>query len=133
MKIKYVHAHFLISIGDYSNERIGFTVEIQESDSVDDVVVELRSKAIEIVGKKAKDIYREKYEAERELSAITKLLREATERWNQTAEFLRAQGIKPDASTMPRFSGLLLGKVEEEEVVEAEEVDPDDIPFKDNF
>lgn len=131
MKIKYIHAHFLVPVGDYSNERVGFTAELEENETIQDVVSELRSQAIEVIGNKAKDLYNEKWKVERELNETKRRLREAREQWNQTAEFLRAQGIRPDASPMPRFSGLLLGKVEEEQVIEAEEVDPHDIPFND--
>ncbi|MEH2069155.1 MAG: hypothetical protein V7K47_13510 [Nostoc sp.] len=56
MKIKLVHAHFLISIGDYSNERVGFTVELEEGETVKDVVATLRQQAVTAVGPKAKEL-----------------------------------------------------------------------------
>lgn len=127
MKIKTIHAHFLISSGDYCNERIGFSVELEADETVESVVAELRAKAIEAIGKKAREIYDEKWEAQKELREITKRLHQARDEWNKTADFLRAQGIKPDASPMPQFSfsNLLTGRVEEESVT-AEMVDEED-------
>jgi hypothetical protein len=42
MKIKRLHAHFLISTGSYNNERIGFSVELNEGESVEEIVTNLR-------------------------------------------------------------------------------------------
>jgi hypothetical protein len=56
MKIKLLHAHFLISIGSYSNERIGFTVELDDSEDAAQAVSELREHARAIVGKPADEL-----------------------------------------------------------------------------
>ena len=61
-------------------------------------------------------------------------IREATKKWDATAEFLREQGIKPDISNMPQFTNLLPEiKDEHSGVVDGEiqEGDIDDIPFED--
>lgn len=50
MKIKRLHAHFLISTGSYNNERIGFSVELDEDETVESVVSQLRERAKNIVG-----------------------------------------------------------------------------------
>ncbi|MCC5622813.1 hypothetical protein [Nostoc sp. CHAB 5715] len=131
MKIKFVHAHFLISIGDYSNERVGFTVELEEGDTVTSVVNHLRQQAITAVGPKSEELYNQNRRLQvenRELEERTKKLRLE---WEATAEFLRAQGIKPEAPSMPQFNKLIAAAKVEEESVTAEivEPDPDDIPF----
>ncbi len=42
MKIKRLHAPNLISTGNYNNERIGFSVELNEGESIESVVTSLR-------------------------------------------------------------------------------------------
>jgi hypothetical protein len=128
MKIKQIHAHFLISIGNYSNERIGFTVEFdEENDSITQVIENLRLKAREAVGLSADELYSEKYAAESACREVQQRLAKLRTEWDATAEFLKAQGIKPDAPSMPQFNKLLeASKVEGETIVEGE---LDDAPF----
>ncbi|MBL1199125.1 MAG: hypothetical protein FWK04_08565 [Nostoc sp. GBBB01] len=124
MKIKQIHAHFLISIGDYSNERIGFTVELEEDETVEDVVSDLRDKAIKVVGAKADTLYNQRSQLQSQCWELEKKLTKLRTEWDATAEFLRAQGIKTDAPPMPQFNNLLAAvKVEEQSVSEAEIVD----------
>lgn len=127
MKINQIHAHFLISIGNYSNERIGFTVELGEGESPEQAVAELRQKAIAIVGKSADDLYQEQWKLDGQIKLLENRLDKLRSEWEATAEFLRAQGIKPDAPSMPQFERLLkAAKVEEETVIEGE---LDGVPF----
>lgn len=127
MKIKLVHAHFLISIGSYSNERIGFTVELDESEDAAQAVSELREHARAIVGKPADELYGEKQNLEHAIRELERKLGKLRSEWDATAEFLKAQGIRPEAPSMPQFNNLLgAAKVEEETVVEGEFAD---IPF----
>ncbi|WP_445629279.1 hypothetical protein [Nostoc sp. DSM 114167] len=124
MKIKLVHAHFLISIGDYSNERIGFTVELEEGETIESVVTALRSEARKAVGPKADELYEARSILQKQCYALEKKINEVRSEWDATAEFLRTQGIKPDAPPMPQFSNLLAAvKVDEESVEQAEIVD----------
>ncbi|MDF5736791.1 MULTISPECIES: hypothetical protein [unclassified Nostoc] len=124
MIIKLIHAHFLISIGDYSNERIGFTVEPEDEETLEQVVTALRAEAIKVIGPKAKELYEARSILRGECYALEKKLTKARSEWDATAEFLKTQGIKPDAPPMPQFNNLLSAvKVEEELVSEAEIVD----------
>lgn len=121
MNIKQIHAHFLISIGNYSNERIGFTVELEENETPEQAVDELRQKAIAIVGKSAEDLYQEQWKLDGQVKILENRIDKLRSEWEATAEFLRAQGIKPDAPSMPQFERLLsAAKVEEEVVIEGE-------------
>ena len=121
MQIKVVHAHFLISIGNYSNERIGFSVELEEGETAESVIPQLREKALAIVGRPAQELYDEKYRAEQAIRPLEARLKQLRAEWDATSEFLRAQGINPDAPKMPVFSNLLAAaKVEEEEVVDGD-------------
>ena len=124
MKLQQLHAHFLVSIGDYSNERIGFTVELEEDETVEDVVSDLRDKAIKVIGLKADELYTLRRDLQNQCWELEKRLSKTHHEWNATAEFLRAQGIKPDAPPMPHFNNLLAAvKVEEQSHSEAVIVD----------
>lgn len=123
MQIKTVHAHFLISIGHYSNERIGFSVELEEGETPESVIPQLREKAKQIVGRTAEEIYDEKHRAEQAIRLLETRLKQLRAEWDATSEFLRAQGVNPDSPKMPVFSNLLAAaKVEEEATVEDGEI-----------
>ncbi|MHC5675350.1 hypothetical protein [Nostoc sp.] len=133
MKIKLVHAYFLISLGDYSNERIGFTVELEAEETIESVVSQLRQQAIAAIGPKSEELY----DRNRRLRVENRELQERNSKfrseWDATAEFLRAQGIKPEAPSMPQFQNLLNAAKPESQAVTAEfveEGDPDNIPFE---
>jgi len=129
MNIRQIHAHFLISIGNYSNERIGFTVELDEGENPVEVVESLRQTAREIVGKSADDLYQEKGQLEYAINELQRKLGTLRKEWDATAEFLKAQGINPCAPSMPQFDKLLAAtQVEHESVIQGE-VDYDDIPI----
>lgn len=123
MQIKQVHAYFLISIGNYSNERIGFTVELDEGESPEQAVAELREKAKTIVGQPADELYSEKYRIESAIRELERRLASLRKEWDATAEFLKAQGIRPDAPPMPQFNNLLKAAKVEEEAIGGELVD----------
>ena len=120
MHIKQIHAHFLISIGNYSNERIGFTVELEAEEAVETVVAELRQKAIAAVGPLAEELYEQKHQLERTCRELHQRLEKLKTEWDATAEFLRAQGIKPEAPSMPQFNNLLSAAKPEETVIEGQ-------------
>jgi hypothetical protein len=121
MKINQIHAHFLISTGNYCNERIGFSVTLDEGESVEEAVAELREKAIKSVGQTAEQLYNEKYAAEHQCRELQTRLAKLRKEWDAMSEFLKAQGIRADAPPMPQFNNLLeAAKVEEEAVVEGE-------------
>lgn len=131
MQIKLVHAHFLITLGDYSNERVGFTAVLEEGDTIESAVAEMRKQAIAAVGPKASHFYDKKRQLESENRILEQKINKLRSEWDATAEFLRTQGIKPEAPSMPQFQNLLAAVRIESESVEAEivEPDPDDIPF----
>jgi len=133
MHIKELHAHFLISIGDYSNERIGFTVKLEENETPEEIIPTLRDIAIKAVGPTNNDLYDKRRTMASECRVLELKLRELTEQWNATAEFLRAQGLKADAPTMPQFKNLLNSVIVESETVAEFADDDDDNEISDGF
>lgn len=107
MEFKTVSYSATINLGNYSNEKIGFTVQPGEDETPEQVVEALRQKVKEIGGLNAETLYNDLHFNRRKLEDLNRKIQKATEQWNSTAEFLRAQGIKPDSPDMPQFMNLL--------------------------
>ena len=126
MKIKTLYAHFLISLGSYSNERVGFSVELEQGESIESSVSELREQAKKAIGKKADELYSEKNKLLAQCSELEARLKTLRQEWDATAEFLKVQGLNPTAPSMPQFRNLLTAVTVESEVVVEEEDEGDD-------
>lgn len=107
MKIKTIHYSALINLGNYSNERIGFTAEVDEDDSIIDAFTVLRQKVEDNASLNSDKVRSMLYNGRNELNELKDKISKATDEWNRVAEFLRTQGIKPDAPDMPEFKMLL--------------------------
>lgn len=126
MKIKTVHYSALINVGNYNNEKIGFTADIEENETVESTIEALRLKVKEVGGVDAERLYSEIRDKRQELRELERKVRKATEEWNALAEFLRSQGIKKDAVDMPMFTNLL-PEVKQEQITDGELVAPEDM------
>lgn len=107
MQIKTVHYSALLNLGNYSNEKIGFTAQISDDETVEQVIDLLREKVKQNGGTNAEELYEKMWQGRRELAELERKIKKASDDWNATAEFLRAQGIKPEAKNMPQFTNLL--------------------------
>ncbi|MBD2609562.1 hypothetical protein H6G81_35010 [Scytonema hofmannii FACHB-248] len=134
MKIKRLHAHFLISTGSYNNERIGFSVELDEIETVESVVSHLRERVIKIVGPTAQQFYDNARQYARECERLEEKLEKLRKEWDATASFLKAQGLNPEAPSMPQFRNLLEAvTVESEAVTGFEDEDEDEDEDDDDY
>lgn len=120
MQIKTIHYSALLNLGNYQNEKIGFTAEIGEDETVEQVIEALRQKVRDNGGQNADELYSKLYEGRHQLKELERRIGNATEQWNRTAEFLRAQGIKPEAVDMPPFTNLLPEVKAESQTVDGE-------------
>lgn len=127
MKIKTVQYLATINLGNYSNEKIGFTADINEDDDEKQVVEALRQKVKDCALPNIEDVQSSIYKYQAELRRIVNKLEKARSEWNATAEFLRTQGIKADAVDMPQFTNLL-PSISDERVIDGE-IDPEDNIF----
>lgn len=129
MTIIQVKYEVLISLGNYNNERIGLVKQVNPKDDIQAVVQELRELAKECGLPQLSKLYDEYYTRQEAVRVLNKQIEEKTAQWEQIAEFLRAQGIRPDAPQMPKALKALSASVELEEVelVEADTID--DIPM----
>lgn len=107
MQIKTVHYSVLLNLGNYSNEKIGFTAQVGEGETVEQVIEQLREKVKQNGGTNAEELYEKMWQGKRELAELERKIKKATDEWNATAEFLRTQGIKPESPNMPQFTNLL--------------------------
>lgn len=117
MKITHVEFSALYNLGNYNNEKIGLRAQLDDGDTPEEVAAILRSKAIALnagQGGTAEQLYEEIYKKTRELRDLANKIKEATEQWNQTAEFLRAQGLNPAAPNLPTLPALTAAPAEEE-------------------
>lgn len=103
MIIKTISYSCLTNLGNYENERIEAIAEIAPDDDPAMELDDLKDWVHERCG------FHEKYKAMRDrydllkgkLDKLEQRLKLAHETWNQTAEFLRAQGLRPDAPDFP--------------------------------
>ncbi|MGF1989113.1 MAG: hypothetical protein RMY62_014740 [Nostoc sp. ZfuVER08] len=126
MKIKTVHAFFVLNLNNSNKEKIGFTVSLDEGETPESVVPQLREQAVKIVGKSAYAMYTERADLETECEQLEKRLNLLRKEWDATAEFLKAQGLNPSAPSMPQFRNLLTAVTIESTVVNESNEDEED-------
>jgi hypothetical protein len=124
MKIEKLHAHFLITTDSYNNERVGFTVTLDEGEDTTKVVELLRIRACNAIGESADALSSKRRTLSYNCDNLQKKLDKLREEWEATAQFLKAQGLNPEAPSMPQFRNLLQSvKVDSEEVFTDDEDD----------
>lgn len=125
MKITHVEYKALYNLGNYNNESIALRATVEDGETADEVVHQLREKAIALnvaSGGEADELFHKMRRYQRGLDEIEAKTKAAVERWNQTAEFLKAQGLNPNAPDIPVFPGLLSPAEEEVIVPEHEDI-----------
>ena len=99
MKITLVHFSALVNTGNYENEKVGLDAQPEDGETVEQVVEALKDLVFAQLNQT------DKLQARRELlweiRELEDKVAEARANWEKTAEFLRAQGIRPDAPDMP--------------------------------
>lgn len=124
MKLKTVTYSALGNMGNYQNERIELSAELEEGETYTEVLEKLKKGVHAKL--KSQDEYWEtckKFDqANKDLKAILAKLEAAKKNWELVSEFLKAQGIKTDSAEFPTLAAL-------PEAVEGELVETDDIPF----
>jgi len=127
MEIKTVYYSTLVNLGNYNNEKIGLKADVSEGETVEQVIEALRDKITKCGHPNLEKLYKELRDRTWDLEQLNNKIEKATNQWNSTAEFLRTQGIKPDAVDLPVFTHLL-PEAKSETIVtgdEAEFVDED--------
>lgn len=106
-KITKVFYSALANLGDYQNERVGMYATLEEGETPEAAIEELKNRVAPLCGPKLQNLRSEKYRLESAIDELQRKLADYENQWNAAAEFLRAQGIKPDAPNFPTFNNLL--------------------------
>ena len=127
MKINKVTYSSLANLGNYENEKIELEAIVEEGDNWEECLNQIRNNVHEQL--KNEEQYEqyvsEYYKQRRKLEDISEKLHKAYDQWEETSNFLIAQGLKPNVPSFPiEKQNLITAAVEE---VETEIVD--DIPM----
>ena len=129
MKINKVTYSALANIGNYENEKIELEGLLEDGDTYESCLEQLRNQVHEQLRNKEKynDYCNRFYEQRRKLDEITEKLHQAYDQWEETSAFLIAQGLKPNVPSFPiERQNLITAGTEE---VEPEIYDDDESEF----
>ena len=132
MKVITASYSAVFNRGNYENEKVGFTADLEDGDSPEAAIEVLRKKAAQAAGPSANEMLSQRYDLERQLRSLTAKVAEAEKVYSITVEFMTAQGIKTDMPPFPVLKALSEPKPEFEriEVRELDDADEDfDKPF----
>ena len=129
MKIKQIEYSALVNLGNYENEKVQLTAEVEDGENWEEALEELKRQAHSKVNN-ADDYYKmcDRYrDQKRKLEDITEKLHKAYDQWEEASNFIIAQGIKPSVPSFPiEKQNLITAGLE---VVSAEvDEDWDEIP-----
>jgi hypothetical protein len=82
--------------GNFQNEKISATAEVDEGQSPETAIAVLKEFVLAQASKSVQDEYLRKHILEREIAELEEKAKEAKAEWEQIAAFLVAQGLKPD-------------------------------------
>lgn len=125
MKITVVHYSALVNTGNYENEKVGLDAQLEDGENVAQVVEALKDQAFALLDRK--DLLQARREAVWELRELEDKLAEARTQWEKAKEFLRAQGLRPDAPDFP-IPGLKQLTTSERIHTEVADTENDDLP-----
>jgi hypothetical protein len=107
MKVTQIEYSALYNTGNYEHEKVGLTVELEEGEAPEEVVIALRKKTAEMVGPKAMEQVMLKQQLNEAVSKMQRKAANCEEEYEAMRSFLQAQGIKADMPAFPMLSTLL--------------------------
>ena len=119
MKLKTVKYAALANLGNYENERIELEAELEGGEDYTEALIRLTEMVHQqLKNEKEYFEYCDHYnQARRKLSDITEKLQQAYDQWEETSNFLIAQGLKPSVPSFPiERQNLITAGIEEVEV-----------------
>jgi hypothetical protein len=93
------------STGNYENQKLSLSAQLEDGDTAESVITALKEKVCQMAGPSAEQQWREQRRMEKVLFDLGKKVEQAKKEWETAAQFLQAQGIKTD---MPDFPALKL-------------------------
>jgi hypothetical protein len=128
MKIVSVHYAALVNTGNYENEKIGLTAQIEEGDTVQSVVTALREQTFTHLDQK--DKLARRYDLINQVQDLERQVERARAEYEQVSAFMTAQGLKADMPSFPVLRRAIEAappdvtetvRIEESEVYEEDE------------
>jgi hypothetical protein len=107
MKVTQIEYVALYNTGNYEHEKVGLTVQLEEGEAPEEVVIALRKKTAEMVGPKAMEQVHLKHQLNQAVKKMQDTAANAGEEYEQLREFMRAQGLKLDMPVFPMLKTLL--------------------------
>lgn len=107
MKITTVGYARLNNLGDYQNERIEMQAQLEEGETPEQVLQDLKERVLAECKPSARQLDDRRWDLINEIDKLERKLADYQRKWNAAAQFLIAQGIKPDAPMFPDLAGLL--------------------------
>ncbi len=107
-------------------ETYTFTLEIGEKTTLKQAIDETRQKLAEALGSQYSVLINERNDLVKEIEDLESKVAVARTKWEDTQQFLAAQGIKTDAAGFPNFNNYLLPSSQETVDAELEDEDEDD-------
>lgn len=133
MKVTQIEYSALYNTGNYENEKVGLTVQLEEGETVEETVLALRKKTAEMVGPKAMEQVSLKHRLNLAVKDMQEKTEQAAQEYEQAKAFMEAQGLKMDMPAFPLLRTLLPQKDEQPKLpgpdVETVRVDDEDGPF----
>jgi hypothetical protein len=133
MKVIQIEYSALYNTGNYENEKVGLTVQLEEGETVEETVLALRKKTAEMVGPKAMEQVDLKQRLSRAVARMREEAELAAQEYEVAKNFMEAQGLKMDMPAFPMLKTLLPPKDTQPKLpepdVEAVRVDDEDGPF----
>jgi chromosome segregation ATPase len=120
MKITTIRYASLANLGNYENERIELEAQLEEGEDWESALEKLKHNC-HLKLNNLDEYYkycRQYREAKDKLSEIAKELQKAYEQWQETSNFLIAQGLKPSVPAFPILKENLIAPAVEEVQVE---------------
>lgn len=126
MKVTKVSYSRLVNLGGYQNERFGMIAIVEDDETAEKALEGLKQRVLPFCGESANELENRRWDLQSQCNRLEEKLQDYQKRWNDAADFLRAQGIKPDAPNFPQFDKLLAPAIEEVEIVEEDDDDDND-------
>ena len=111
MKITSATYGGTFSTGNYENQKLSLSAQLEEGDTAESVITALKEKVCQLAGPSSEQQWREQRRMEKVLFDLGKKVEQAKKDWEAAAQFLQAQGIKTDMPDFPSLKLLLPGQV----------------------
>lgn len=103
MKITQVHYSALANLGNYENEKVELSAQLEEGENYHDCLEDLKLKVHAELNnvERYQKLQRSLRDKARELQTVHELLEKAKAQWEIVSTFMVSQGIKTDMAAFP--------------------------------